>query len=272
MRTTAAEVEIHEILRGEHHDPFHILGAHIVSVDGKPAVAIRAYLPHAASVKVLSEELDAPAQMDNFQGSGFHEAVCENRDQIFPYRLELTDSEGYTWEIHDPYSFWPVLTDFDLHLFSEGTDLRTYDKLGAHLMERGGVSGVFFAVWAPNAGRVSVIGDFNSWDGRRHPMRSRGPHGLWELFIPGLDEGERYKYEIRSRPGDYIVQKSDPCAFYAEVRPKTASIVFDLDKYKWGDTDWMAARPKHSSFDKPSPSTRCTSAPGSGSWIRRTPG
>ncbi len=251
MPTTASELEISQILRGEHPDPFYILGAHIVEVEQKPAVAIRAFLPQASSAQVLSPELEAPLQMTNFEGSGFYEAVLKDRDRLFTYRLRLTDAGRRTWDIYDPYSFWPVLSDFDLHLFSEGTDLRTYDKLGAHVTERGGVPGVFFAVWAPNASRVSVVGDFNEWDGRRHPMRARGLTGLWELFIPGLVEGDRYKYEIRSRSGDYIVLKSDPCGFYAEVRPKTASVVFDLNQFEWGDSDWTAGRAESNSLDKP---------------------
>jgi 1,4-alpha-glucan branching enzyme len=265
MPMTASTVEIHQILRGEHHDPFHVLGAHLVSVEGKPAVVIRAYLPHVASARVISSELDGPVEMSSFQDSGFREAVFEGRDRIFAYRLELTDVRGSTWEVYDPYSFWPVLSDFDLHIFAEGTDLRSYDKLGAHLMQRGGVDGVFFAVWAPNASRVSVIGDFNSWDGSRHPMRARGLTGLWELFIPGLGEGEKYKYEVRSRSGEYIVRKSDPCGFYAEMRPKTASIVFDLEKYEWSDSDWMASRAMHNSFER----TISTYEVHLGSWRRK---
>ncbi len=251
MRTTASEEEISQILRGEHPDPFHILGAHVVEVGKTPAVAIRAFLPHVASAQVLSPELDAPLEMHNFAGSGFYEAVVADRDRLFTYRLRLTDTSGRVWDAHDPYSFWPVLSDFDLHLFAEGTDLKTYNKLGAHVMERGAVPGVFFAVWAPNAGRVSLVGDFNDWDGRRHPMRPRGLTGVWELFMPGLGEGDRYKYEIRSRAGDYIVLKSDPVGFYAEVRPKTASIVFDLDKYRWNDAEWLAARAEKNGLDRP---------------------
>jgi 1,4-alpha-glucan branching enzyme len=163
MRTTASEVEIRQILRGEHPDPFHILGAHIVEVEEKPALAIRAFLPHASTVRVLSSELGAPLGMSNFEGSGFHEALVKNRDQIFAYRLRLTDAGGHTWDMHDPYSFWPVLSDFDLHLFAEGTDLRTYDKLGAHLMERGGVPGVFFAVCARGVSLGSGNCSYRSW-------------------------------------------------------------------------------------------------------------
>ena len=251
MSATGPEEEILQILRGAHNDPFHVLGAHVVSKNGRPAVSVRAYLPQAVSARVLSADLPAPAEMIDVENAGFFEAVIEGRDQLFRYRLEVTDTEGRVQVIHDPYSFWPVLSDFDVHLFAEGTDLRTYDKLGAHLMRRGEVDGVFFAVWAPNASRVSMVGDFNFWDGRRHPMRSRGLTGLWEIFIPGLGEGERYKYEIRSHSGDYVVQKSDPYGFYAELRPKTASIVFDLDKYQWGDAGWMGARAGHNALDQP---------------------
>ncbi len=251
MHATVSEAEIEQIVHGEHRDPFHVLGAHLVRVAEKPAVAVRAYLPQAASAQVLSGELGKAVTMTNLRNSGFFEALVEGRDRLFTYKLRLTGPDGRAWEIHDPYSFWPVLSDFDEHLFSEGKDLRTYEKLGAHPMVRGGVPGVFFAVWAPNASRVSVVGDFNSWDGSRHPMRSRGLTGLWELFIPGLVEGDKYKYEIRSQAGDYIVKKFDPCGYYSEVRPKTASVVFDLDKYRWGDSEWIAARSEHNGFDKP---------------------
>ena len=136
------------------------------------------------------------------------------RSQLFGYRLQVTDASGQVREFEDPYSFWPILSDFDLHLFSEGTHLKAYEKLGAHITEIGGTAGVAFAVWAPNARRVSVVGDFNSWDSRRHPMRWRPTGGIWELFIPGLGEGEKYKFDIKSQLHDYAVQKADPFSFY----------------------------------------------------------
>ncbi|NWG14248.1 MAG: 1,4-alpha-glucan branching protein GlgB [Acidobacteria bacterium] len=250
MNTTAPEVEVLQIVRAEHHDPFHILGAHPVEIGGGAAVAVRAFLPHAASVEVLTD-FDEPAAMSRIHPEGFFEAVFMNRDRLFPYRLRLSGYEGHSWTIIDPYSFWPILTDFDIHLLAEGSHLRAYDKLGAHIMDVGDVRGVLFAVWAPNASRVSVIGDFNSWDGRRHPMRSRPPSGMWELFIPGLESGEKYKYEVRSRAGDYVVQKADPFAFYSELRPRTASIVHDLSQYAWGDSEWLERRAEHNGFDKP---------------------
>lgn len=142
-----------------------------------------------------------------------------------------------------------VLTDFDLHLIGEGSHYKKYEKLGAHVMEINGIKGVHFAVWAPNAKRVSVIGDFNNWDGRRHPMQVLGSSGVWEIFIPGLDEGELYKFEIKSKFHNYIAVKVDPYAFYFEVRPKSASIVYNINKYQWNDSTWMEMRAKKNWFE-----------------------
>lgn len=145
-----------------------------------------------------------------------------------------------------------VLTDFDLHLIGEGTHYKNYEKLGAHVMEIDGIKGVHFAVWAPNAKRVSVIGDFNHWDGKRHPMNALGDSGIWEIFIPGLDEGELYKFEVKSKYRGYKEQKADPFAFYFEVRPKTAAIVYNIEnKHQWQDAEWMAIRRKKNWFESP---------------------
>ncbi len=251
MTITAPEIEVLQIVRAEHHDPFHVLGAHPLDVGGIPCVAIRAFIPEAASVSVLSESLSEPRVMERIHPEGFFEAVFENRPQLFTYRLLLDNGLGHTWEIFDPYSFWPVLTDFDLHLLAEGNHFKYYEKLGAHLWDCGGVAGVLFAVWAPNASRVSVIGDFNKWNGARHPMRLRPECGIWELFLPGLGEGTAYKFEVRSRMGEHIAQKSDPCGFFNEARPKTASIVCSVDRYQWGDQEWIAERARHNSHDRP---------------------
>ena len=143
------------------------------------------------------------------------------------------------------------LTDFDLHLFSEGTHCRIYEKLGAHIITLDGVKGTHFAVWAPNAESVAVIGDFNKWDATKHPMQSLSQSGIWSIFIPGLIEGTIYKYYIRSRVNNYAAEKSDPCGFASEVRPKTASVVWDIDKYKWNDSDWAAKRLKKNGLDAP---------------------
>jgi 1,4-alpha-glucan branching enzyme len=250
MVTTAHPEEILQLLRSEHHDPFHILGAHPIDSEGEPAVAIRAFLPEAARARVIALDREAAQEMKKVHRDGFFEAIFARQSGLFPYRLELTNSEGLTWQFVDPYSLPPVLTDFELHLFAEGTFLKAYETLGAHPREVNGIAGVLFAVWAPNARRVSVTGDFNNWDGRRHPMRSRPGTGVWELFIPGLSEGERYKYEIKSRFQAYLVQKSDPFAFYSELRPNSASVVHDIEKYQWGDGEWMANRARHNGLDQ----------------------
>jgi 1,4-alpha-glucan branching enzyme len=152
-------------------------------------------------------------------------------------------------ESDDPYAFPPILTDFYLHLITEGTHYRNYEKLGAHPMILNGIRGVHFAVRAPNAKRVSVVGDFNGWDGRRHPMRVRGGMGVWELFIPGLGDGEIYKFEIKSR--SHLLTKADPYASFFEVRPKSASIVHQIDEYHWDDEKWMVERARKNGLDGP---------------------
>ncbi|MGH2409142.1 MAG: 1,4-alpha-glucan branching enzyme, partial [Chloroflexota bacterium] len=151
----------------------------------------------------------------------------------------------------DPSRFPPLLGDLDLHLLGEGTQSRAYDFLGAHLRTVDGVDGVHFAVWAPNARSVAVTGDFNRWDARSHPMRRRGPGGIWELFIPGIGVGERYKYHIRSALQEYQVDKADPYGFAAEVRPLTASIVADLSDYQWHDEAWLANRARSNNLTVP---------------------
>src|SRR5258708_5489931 len=143
------------------------------------------------------------------------------------------------------------LTDYDLHLFGEGTHLRAYEKLGAHPGEMDGRRGVHFAVWAPNAARVSVVGDHNGWDPRSHPMQPRAEAGLWETFIPDIGTGTLYKYHIVSRENGYEVDKADPYGYAAEVRPQTASRVWDLTAYSWGDQEWMGSRAKKNSLDSP---------------------
>ncbi len=233
--------QIRLILNGSHWDPFEILGNHIVKKDGRKAVAIRAFLPEAAESWVIDVETKKSYRMERIHRDGFFEAIIADRKDVFPYRLRVHTPEGTVTEFVDPYSFLPVLTDFDLHLLGEGTHYRSFDKLGAHIMDVGGVKGVHFAVWAPNAKRVSVIGDFNNWDGRRHPMRVLGSSGIWEIFIPGLGEGTLYKFEIRTKRKQILV-KADPYAFFSEVRPKSASVVFDIEAYRWNDARWLEKR------------------------------
>ncbi len=244
--------ELERIVHSAHSDPFQVLGAHLVKGGNKEYVAVRAFLPEAAEVSVV--EMDGGQQIypaKRIHKEGLFEAIVRNRDEVFPYRLRKKDTSGTVSEFKDPYSFLPVLSEFDLYLMAEGTHHTQYEKLGAHKMVVQGTEGVLFAVWAPNAIRVSVVGDFNQWDGRRHMMRVRGATGIWEIFIPGLREGTRYKFEIKSRFKGFIAQKADPYAFYSEVRPKSASVVWNVDLYKWSDKEWMQAREKRNWFESP---------------------
>src|SRR5207245_1661063 len=160
------------------------------------------------------------------------------------YRLRITFTHDHIVEADDPYRYGRVLTDFDMHLLAEGTHHRAFEKLGAHRISVGSTTGVHFAVWAPNADRVSVIGDFNGWDGRVHPMRLLAPNGLWEIFVPNLPNGGKYKFEIRTRSGT-LLEKSDPFGFAFEVSPASASIVHDLAGYEWRDEEWLRLRSGH---------------------------
>ena len=247
--------EIESILRAEHGEPFAILGRHPVQVGAERAIAVRAFLPRANEVTVVLENGGASYPARRIHPDGFFEAVIPYSDGILAsptsYRLHLGYWDGSNEGVYDPYAFPPLLTDFDLHLITEGTHYLKYEKLGAHVREVAGVRGVHFAVWAPNAQRVSVVGDFNHWDGRMHPMRNRGTSGLWEVFIPGLDEGMIYKFEIRSNNQDHPLLKADPYAFYAEVRPKSGSIVANIDRYTWNDGGWMAARKQWNWIESP---------------------
>lgn len=241
--TTAFPDDIDRVIRGEHWDPFALLGPHPIVIDGVARVAVRAFLPEAEEASVVPEELgEAPLRMSRIHPAGLYEALCPSEGSQASYRLQVREWSGRVTTRHDPYAFPPSLTDFDLHLFAEGRHYRTYDILGAHAKRVKDVDGVRFAIWAPNALRVSVVGDFNEWDGRRHPMGNRGASGLWELFIPELPPGTIYKYEIRPRTCEAAFLKADPYAFAAELRPKTASVVWTLDRHTWGDQQWLETR------------------------------
>ena len=252
--STADPGALAAIVSAYHGAPFDILGIHRHAVDGKPAIVIRTFQPQALAVSVVRGDQLYP--MHRVHPEGFFEAIIHNQSDFFPYRLAVTlpGSDGgrqQTCEIDDPYRFPPVLTDFDLHLFGEGAHYRLYEKLGARVIEHAGVKGVCFAVWAPNAERVSVVGDFNQWDGRRHPMGPRGGSGLWEIFIPGLQQGDLYKFEVKSRHHGYLVVKSDPYAHLSEMRPNTSSVIWDLSHYQWRDQEWMAARKQRQGLNSP---------------------
>jgi 1,4-alpha-glucan branching enzyme len=240
MQFTVTDDELNRIVLAQHHDPFQVLGAHVVERPGGKMVSVRAFLPQAERAWVIPQAGD-PQPMTRKEGADFFEAQFPDRADIFGYQLRLLDKSGAESQDADPYSFLPVLGDLDLQLFNEGNHFRTYDKLGAHLLTLGDAAGCLFTVWAPNAQRVSVVGDFNAWDGRRHVMRARGSSGIWELFVPGVTQGAIYKYEIRAQSGA-LLRKTDPQGFYAEVRPNTASVVWDIAGHAWGDADWLAAR------------------------------
>ena len=237
------------IASGYFSTPFDVLGIHPATVRGGPALVVRTFQPQAASISVLRN--NTATEMRRVHPDGLFEAVFPRESEFFPYRLAIVLPEGGRYEVDDPYRYPPVLTDFDLHLIGEGNHVRLYKKLGAHLIEHAGTRGVSFAVWAPNAERVSVVGAFNQWDGRRLPMRPRGTSGLWEIFVPGLQQCELYKYEIKTRYMGYMAVKSDPFAFAAEMRPNTASVVWDLDRYQWRDQHWMRERRARQSLDAP---------------------
>jgi 1,4-alpha-glucan branching enzyme len=244
--------QLQRILKAQESDPFSILGPHHESHGQAEHIRIRAFLPDAAEVSCLPDQQHADSlPMTLVDPDGIFEAVFPGKTLDPTYLFQVTTTEGSTFQQYDPYAFSPVLSEFDLHLFGEGKLYKAYDKLGAHMCTHEGVQGVNFVVWAPNAERVSVVGTFNDWDGRRHPMRSRGGVGIWELFIPGLGDGEIYKYEILPHGGGAPFTKADPYATAAEYRPKTASLICDVSQYQWNDLNWMDTRRVGDPLKKP---------------------
>jgi 1,4-alpha-glucan branching enzyme len=234
------------LVGARHGDPFAVLGMH--EVDGE--IVVRALLPQASRVQVVDpvdgHVLGELALVDK---AGLFGGVLEGRTTRFRYRLRVTLGTD-TSDIEDPYRFGPILTDLDLYLFGEGTHRRLFDKLGAHPTTIDDVAGVTFAVWAPNAQRVSVVGDFNAWDGRRHVMRKR-TSGIWEIFLPDVPVGSRYKYELIGPWGELLPLKADPFAFASERPPATASVVAVPGKPAWSDADWLASREAANRRDAP---------------------
>lgn len=241
--------DIERLVRVEHPDPHSILGAHPYSIHGKKGIVIRAFHPDAIMAEVLIKGRK-PLLMQKCHPGGLFASFIPRRRLPLPYRLCFTFVNGDHWESDAPYRFLPTLGDIDLYLAGEGSHHRLYEKLGAHLREMDGVSGVSFAVWAPSAKRVSVVGDFNGWDGRLFPMRGMGASGIWEIFVPGIGPCALYKYEIKTARGDLRI-KTDPYAFAMELRPGTASIVWDMGTYEWHDDQWMAARSERNLRQEP---------------------
>ncbi|HEY6841903.1 MAG TPA: 1,4-alpha-glucan branching protein GlgB [Chthoniobacterales bacterium] len=238
MNTKLSPHDIHRLLHAEHDDPFGVLGLHQVDQswvvrslrpDAKELAIVDRHNPHRRfpAVRVAEE--------------GLFEAPLEGVTESLDYLLEVTTWSGETFQVSDPYSYGPILGELDMHLYCVGNHYEIYEKLGAHLTQINGHPGVSFAVWAPNAQRVSVVGDFNGWDGRAHPMRKRIEAGIWEIFIPGVGESAHYKYEIRNSSGN-IVLKSDPFSFFGQHGVQTASLVFNLDRFEWRDAAWIEER------------------------------
>jgi 1,4-alpha-glucan branching enzyme len=225
---------IRAIVEGRHADPFAVLGPH--DVGGR--LVLRAFVPGAQTLAAVGEDGTPLADLALRHPGGFFEGVLPRRAR---YRLRAANADG-AWTVDDAYAFGPVLGPLDDWLVGEGTHATLHERLGAHPMVHEGVPGVHFAVWAPNARRVSVVGDFNAWDGRRHVMRKRVDTGVWEIFIPRLAEGAIYKYEIVGAQGTLLPLKSDPVGFRAELRPSTASIVAATDRFEWHDGAWLARR------------------------------
>jgi 1,4-alpha-glucan branching enzyme len=223
---------------------------HEIKSGDKDALAVRAFIPGATEISVYDPKIpDKKYKMELIHKDGFFETVITDRKNWFRYMLDV-EQDGKCWQTYDAYSFEPVLSDFDILLFSQGTHYNIFDKLGSHVMEIDGVKGTLFAVWAPNARRVSVVGDFNNWDGRRHSMRLLQSSGIWEIFIPSVQSGDKYKYEIKT-VNNTIIYKTDPYGNYAELRPDTASIVFDINNYQWNDSKWNVENQCKDKFNIP---------------------
>ncbi len=255
---------IRNLLNGDHGDPFSLLGPH---AGGDGGLSIRAFRPTAKTLHIVDAATKKRRKMKQINAGGLFELTLKQPPD-FKYLFDEQPHEGDKVTFHDPYRFPPVLTDYDLYLLGEGRHWTSYDKLGAQLTEVDGVQGVSFAVWAPSAYRVSVIGPFNNWDARVHAMRLHPGNGIWELFIPGLEEWALYKFDIRSREMGFRAEKTDPYGFMTEMRPRTASIVVDLDKYAWGDDDWMTQRQSRDVLREPMNIYEVHL----GSWRRKTQG
>lgn len=249
MNTPSAFVDpdtANALTHGQHGDPFSVLGLHEVA--GK--LVVRALRPEADGVEVLDAKNGRKLATLENQGEGLFAGVIARRKNRFDYRLRMTRGAD-VWEERDAYAFGPRLGDMDEYLLGEGTHGQLWKALGAHVCTHEGTHGTHFAVWAPSAARVSVVGDFNSWDGRRHVMRRRGPTGVHEIFLPDVGEGAPYKYEVLGADHNLLPLKADPVGFGAELPPRTASVVRDLAGYAWSDAGWLQERGAKQRFDQP---------------------
>jgi len=250
-QSTTNPGEIAAIVGAYHGAPHAVLGPQKIKIDEEGCLSIRAFRPLDQQLFVLDIETRERYPMTRIDAAGFFETVLPQRTEPFAYRLIVVDPAGAEHEIEDPYRFPLALTEHDMYLHVEGNFVYSYEKLGAQARTVDGVQGVNFAVWAPNAERVSVIGSFNEWDNRTHPMQLHTQFGIWELFIPNLPEGMPYKYSLKSRLLGYTVDKADPYGFYAERRPNTDSRIWNIHQYTWHDDEWLASRAEQQALDKP---------------------
>ncbi len=237
---------IDRILASDYHDPFEVLGLHFIDQEPRAAL-VRTFQPYAESVQIVVN--DEKHYMYKMRPEGLFEIILPDQSEPFPYLFEILYYDKTVQTSADPYRFLPQLGDMDRYLFNSGTHYKLYEKLGSHRTAIDRIEGTIFRVWAPGARRVSVIGNFNSWDGRVHQMRSLEKSGIWELFIPGIAENELYKFEIRTQYKDLLI-KSDPYQFYGELRPKTASVVRSLGHYSWNDREWLERRRNQPPYDQ----------------------
>ena len=275
MHTTVSLQDVRRLVDGHHPDASALLGPHAIDYRGRSATSVRSYQPGAASVAIIDRESGIRRPMRKIHPGGVFEAICDwspwasgdhvrrdnghnDRSDVRPthsatstrYSLETTDTAGNVRQTIDPYAVPSRFGETDRFLFGQGNHYELYNLLGAHPTTVDGVDGVHFAVWAPNARSVQVIGDFNSWDGRTHIARVMENHGVWELFVPGVKAGDKYKFRVQSPDGRYL-DKTDPVGFAAELPPRTASIVADLSTYAWNDGDWLAARAERDPMHTP---------------------
>jgi 1,4-alpha-glucan branching enzyme len=247
---TISSEQVDRIARNLHHDPFEILGPHRIEQDGAKIWVVRAWIPDAREAYVREPQSRIEHPMQPVHNAHFFEVLLPGWNDLMIYQFRIIAENGHERFIYDPYVFLPQIGDMDLYLFGKGDHHKIYEKLGAHTMDVGGVGGVHFAVWAPNARNVSVVGNFNQWHGGKHQMRVMGGSGVWELFIPGIGVGEVYKYEVKDQAGNMYL-KADPYGFQSEVRPKTASVVADINQYQWNDYEWMERRRISNSLAQP---------------------
>jgi 1,4-alpha-glucan branching enzyme len=259
--------ELESLVRLEHLCPHQLLGLH--PLGDKKGLVARAFAPGAKSVTLVPvHDKSKPSfSLKPLDHTGYFEGTTRKASEIYAYDLCVAWPDGTVEQGRDPYSFLPTLGELDLHLFGEGNDRSIHDKLGAHLRVIDGVPGTSFAVWAPNARRISVIGSFNNWDGRKHPMRLLGASGVWEIFIPGAGEGALYKFEIWDKNGD-LRQKTDPFGAFFELAPKQAAIVWDTRKHHWSDDAWIKRRAESNPLKGPMSIYELHL----GSWIKKSQG